>query len=110
MAQDNPEALGQEKTQAVAPAGRQQAGTRPNSTQAKKPEAKRQTKKQQLIRLLSGKAGADVATISGKLGWQQHTTRAALTHLRKDGYTVAAEKPEGGKAARYRIASAPEQG
>ncbi len=68
-----------------------------------------QTKKQQLIRMLSGKAGADVATISDKLGWQQHTTRAALTHLRKAGYEIAAEKPVDGKPARYRITAAPEK-
>ena len=90
-------------------ARRRQAKARPARSEARKPEPKRQTKKQQLIRMLNGKAGADVATISGKLGWQQHTTRAALTHLRKAGYTIAAEKPEGGKPARYRIAAAPEK-
>ena len=79
---------------------------RPARSEAKKPE----TKKQQLIRMLSGKTGADVATISAKLGWQQHTTRAALTHLRKAGYAIEAGKPENGKAGRYRITGIPEQG
>jgi hypothetical protein len=65
--------------------------------------------KQQLIRMLSGKTGAEVATISDKLGWQQHTTRAALTHPRKAGYEIAAEKPADGKPARYRITAAPEK-
>ena len=75
-----------------------------------KPESGRtQTKKQQLIRMLNGKTGADVATISDKLGWQQHTTRAALTHLRKAGYEVAAEKPADGKPSRYRITGTPEK-
>ena len=69
----------------------------------------RQTKRQHLIRLLSSKTGADVAAISGKLGWQQHTTRAALTHLRKAGYAIAAEKPTDGKATRYRITGTPEK-
>ncbi|MEQ8928585.1 MAG: DUF3489 domain-containing protein [Silicimonas sp.] len=46
-------------------------------------KSKPKTKKEGLIQLLSHKAGADVATISEKLGWLPHTTRAALTGLRK---------------------------
>ena len=91
----------------AAPAKRRQtgrsAGSRPARSEAKKPERK----KQQLIRMLRAKAGADVATISAKLGWQQHTTRAALTHLRKAGYEIAAEKPESGKVGRYRMTGMP---
>jgi predicted ArsR family transcriptional regulator len=67
----------------------------------------RTTKKAQLIRILSGKASADIATISGKLGWQSHTTRAAITGLRKAGYEVAVEKPEGGRPTRYRVTAEP---
>jgi hypothetical protein len=67
----------------------------------------RNTKKAQLIRLLSIKAGADVAAISGKLGWQPHTTRAAITGLKKAGYEVTTEKPDPDKPTRYRIATKP---
>ena len=67
----------------------------------------RVTKKSQLIRLLRHKNGADVAAISRKLGWQPHTTRAALTGLRKAGYGITAEKSGDGKPARYRITTAP---
>jgi hypothetical protein len=63
----------------------------------------RDTKKAQLIRLLSAKAGADVAAISGKLGWQPHTTRAAITGLKKAGYEVTTQKPDPDKPTRYRI-------
>ena len=93
------------------------APTRPRQSEGqtarrtRKPESwKPQTKKQQLIRMLRAKTGADVATISDKLGWQQHTTRAALTHLRKAGYEVAVEKSEEGKPSRYRITRTPEKG
>ncbi len=55
--------------------------------------SKRKTKKEELIQMLTRKAGADVAMISNKLGWQTHTTRAALTGLRKAGYEVLGEKP-----------------
>ncbi len=69
------------------------------------------TKKQQLIRLLSAKAGADVTTIGRKLGWQPHTVRAALSGLRKAGYTIDGERPGAGRAVRYRIlAAAPAAG
>jgi hypothetical protein len=33
----------------------------------------------QLIRLLSGKTGADVVAVSQKLGWQVHTTRSPVS-------------------------------
>ena len=56
-------------------------------------QSKPKTKKAQLIQMLTRKAGADVATISEKLGWLPHTTRAALTGLRKAGFEITAEKP-----------------
>lgn len=69
--------------------------------------SKPKTKKEQLIQMLTRKAGADVAMISDKLGWQTHTTRAALTGLRKAGYEVVGEKPDEGKPKRYRISANP---
>jgi len=43
------------------------------------------TKKEQLIKLLGTKSGFDIKYLSVKLGWQQHTTQAALSGLRKAG-------------------------
>ncbi len=60
--------------------------------------------------MLTRKAGVDVATISDKLGWQSHTTRAALTGLRKAGFKISAEKPVQGKALSYRITAQPADG
>lgn len=77
-------------------------------TKLKATDAKpRITKKARLIRMLSTKAGADVAAINGKLGWQSHTTRAAITGLRKEGFGIDTAKPEVGKPTRYRISSTP---
>jgi len=73
--------------------------------EANKAKPKRVSKKEQLVRMLSSKAGADIMTISKKFAWQPHTTRAALTGLRKAGFELAAEKPREGKPARYRITS-----
>jgi predicted ArsR family transcriptional regulator len=65
------------------------------------------TKKEQLIRLLGTKSGCDIKSLSAKLGWQQHTTRAALSGLRKAGYEVVNEKPASGGTSKYRILAAP---
>lgn len=65
------------------------------------------TKKSQLIQMLSRKAEGDVATISEKFGWLPHTTRAALSGLRKSGYELTSEKSGKGKPSRYRITAKP---
>ncbi|MBT8426268.1 MAG: DUF3489 domain-containing protein [Silicimonas sp.] len=70
---------------------------------AKSTPKKNLTKKDQLIRLLRTKAGTNVATLSARLGWQPHTTRAAMTGLRKAGHEIIATKPDGGGSAMYRI-------
>ncbi|WP_293448447.1 DUF3489 domain-containing protein [Planktotalea sp.] len=67
----------------------------------------RTTKKAQLTKLLGAKAGADIATLSDKLGWQHHTTRAAMSDLCKDGFTIIGTKPSDGGLAKYRIHSEP---
>jgi len=67
----------------------------------------RTTKKDQLIKLLSARASADIASLSDKLGWQQHTARAAMSGLRKAGYEIAVEKAAAGGLSKYRILSAP---
>ena len=66
-------------------------------------QSKPRTKKAQLIQMLSRKAGADVDTISEKFGWLPHSTRAALSGLRKAGFELTPEKPGNGKPLRYRI-------
>ena len=61
------------------------------------------SKTYQLIRLLSGKTGADVVAVSQKLVWQVHTTRAAISGLRNSGYPIDHVKGANGKPGRYRI-------
>ena len=70
-------------------------------------QSKPKTKKNQLIKMLCRKTGSEVATISTKLGWLPHTTRAALTGLRKAGFEISAEKPSNGQPSRYRIVANP---
>lgn len=72
------------------------------------PRPPQPTKKAQLIRLLRRKAGADLQTLSTRLGWQPHTTRAAVSRLRKAGHVLTAERPADGRPLRYRIVQSPE--
>jgi hypothetical protein len=55
-----------------------------------------------VIGMLSGKAGATLDALIEATGWLPHTTRAALTGLRKRGYSIARMKAEGGESV-YRI-------
>jgi len=66
------------------------------------------TKKAKLIALLSRKNGADVPSLSETLGWLPHTTRAALTGLRKAGYEITSSKSGNGKPSRYQIVGLPD--
>ncbi|HMS96020.1 MAG TPA: DUF3489 domain-containing protein [Tabrizicola sp.] len=73
------------------------------------PDAKpRPSKSELMTRLLSRKAGADLATLRDATGWQPHSVRAALSGLRKAGYAIDrqdAKSPEGGPV--YRITAQP---
>lgn len=82
------------------------AANKPN-TRPKPSESSRTTKTDQLIKLLGAKSGADIKSLSEKLGWQQHTTRAAMSGLRKAGYEVAGQKSAKGGLSKFRILSSP---
>ena len=72
-------------------------------------EAKSKTKKARLIELLMAKDGVTVPALAETLGWLPHTTRAALTGLKKDGMTITKLPPEdGSRTSRYTLASANE--
>ena len=66
---------------------------------------RRTNKGDRLVRLLKAGAGRDIATLSRELGWQPHTTRAALTRLRRAGYTIEKLPRQNDGGSRYRIAS-----
>lgn len=65
------------------------------------------SKKDQLIKLLKAKTGADVEVLSTKLGWLPYSTRAAISGLRKAGYEIAVTKGPKGGAARNRLINPP---
>lgn len=65
------------------------------------PKPARVTKQSMLICLLKQEEGASLAVIVEATGWQPHTTRAALTGLRKKGHAV--ERFRSDEETRYRI-------
>ena len=60
-----------------------------------------ETKIDKVIKLLKRKDGATLDQMVKTTGWQPHTTRAAMTGLRKKGYTIERETIDG--TSRYRI-------
>ncbi|GHE05244.1 hypothetical protein U879_03095 [Defluviimonas sp. 20V17] len=66
--------------------------------------ASKASKKDRLISMLRRDGGTTITAISSALGWQPHTTRAAITGLRKAGYGVETAKPaDGASGLIYRI-------
>lgn len=66
------------------------------------PAAQATTKIAQLLRLLQREEGASLAELIAATGWLPHTTRAALTGLRKKGHVI--ERTGRGETSCYRVA------
>ena len=64
------------------------------------------TKQALVIEMLSAKKGATLNALVEATGWLPHTTRAALTGLRKRGFAIERTREEGSDSI-YRIVSAP---
>ena len=62
-----------------------------------------------VIGLLSRVEGATLAQLIAATGWLPHTTRAALTGLRKRGYVLILERADRQQGSVYRIASEPDR-
>lgn len=76
----------------------------PDTKGAAAPAYRKGSKKARLVDLLQSPEGASVAHLAATLGWQPHTTRAALTSLRKDGHDlVKLPPPDGERASRYQL-------
>ena len=67
-----------------------------------KPENRTGSKQAQVIELLQSKVGATIDALVKATEWQPHSVRAAISGLRKAGYTIETKQIEGQKAI-YRI-------
>ena len=59
------------------------------------PSPKSPNKQQQLAALVVRDEGATLAQMITATGWLPHTTRAALTGLKKKGYVISSDKADG---------------
>lgn len=86
-------------------AGEVDSSLRPAPTQASvdAPVYKGQTKTAMVLGMLQRDDGATLAELITATGWLPHTTRAALTGLRKKSHQI--EKGKRGEETLYRIAS-----
>jgi hypothetical protein len=78
-----------------------------SSSTARSSSPREGTKLARVIMLLERPEGAAISDLMTMTGWLAHTTRAALTGLRKRGYTVELEKGAGDQESRYRITAMP---
>ena len=72
------------------------------SAQSERSTPRQGSKLSIVIDLLARKRGAGIEELASAVGWLPHTTRAALTGLRKRGYAVERERLEKGGSV-YRI-------
>ena len=69
------------------------------------PVTKAPNKTTLVLDLLRSPAGASLNELVAATGWLPHTTRAALTGLKKKGHALTSEKVE--DVRRYRVTGAP---
>ena len=79
----------------LAAIGVETPGAPPVVTEPAAPQPPRQTKAALVIGLLEGEGGATLPDLIAATGWLPHTTRAALTGLRKKGHTIAKGQRDG---------------
>lgn len=85
---------------AAKPAKAPKVAKAPKATAPVAP-AKGQTKAAQVVALLNRKQGATNQEIMDATGWQTHSVRGFLAHLKKGGTKI--EKTVDGKTSTYRI-------
>jgi Protein of unknown function (DUF3489) len=65
------------------------------------------TKLAQVVELLQQDRGASIAELIVVMGWLPHTTRAALTGLRKRGFVTAIDRSDKERGSIYRVERSP---
>jgi hypothetical protein len=76
------------------------------SAQSERSTPRQGSKLSTVIDLLGRKKGAGIEELMAVTGWLPHTTRAALTGLRKRGYAIERERSEKGGSV-YRMVTGP---
>lgn len=78
------------------------ASAKPSAPKASVSRSKEPSKIEKVLSLLKRSGGATLAELVQATGWLPHTTRAALTGLKKKGHTIERTKTDG--LSRYTLA------
>src|SRR5215207_5562683 len=104
--------MSKSKTRKARPLNEGEPTSQPDSTQSRAKEAAgspqhpREGSKQALVvELLSRPKGISLDDLVGATGWLPHTTRAALTGLRRRGFAIERMPADNGPSL-YRVAAA----
>ncbi len=73
----------------------------PESVIETPPRPQRRTKQALLLELIGREGGATLEELTSVTGWLPHTTRAAITGLRKRGHDVQCQRVDG--VSRYTV-------
>lgn len=103
---DNPKPAKRRRRMAREPqaAIAQEASAAVPSSEPAPPRAKPESKTGLVLELLQRSEGATIAQLTDVTGWLPHTTRAALTGLKKKGHVVTSTKASGEDRV-YRVAA-----
>ena len=97
-------ALENQKKTTISSKGKASDALEPIEPVAAGPSAPRGgSKLAQVIKLLQRDYGATIDELMAATGWLAHTTRAALTGLRKRGFVVAIDRSDNERGSFYRI-------
>jgi hypothetical protein len=95
------------RTPEAGTTGRDVSASAPDTGEAAKPAetstVKAASKISRVLLLLQRPEGTNLDEMVAATGWLPHTTRAALTGLKKKGHTITSEKED--DVRRYRIAA-----
>ena len=81
--------------EAASPDSERKASAIPPAPAEPAPAAKPSSKQQQLAALVVRDEGATLDQMIAATSWLPHTTRAALTGLKKKGYIISSDKVDG---------------
>lgn len=79
----------------TSPGSELKAGATPLTLLKPTPAAKPASKQQKLAALVVRDEGATLDRLIAATGWLPHTTRAALTGLKKKGFVISSDKVDG---------------
>lgn len=95
-----PRRMAREQQDGANQAEAKSEGSKPDEGAAAK--VKRETKSDLVLALLKRDEGATIDQLVAATCWLPHTTRAALTGLKKKGHAITSEKPDGADRT-YRV-------